>query len=69
MIIGHEMLGRVREVGTDVMSVSPGDFAVLTVRRGCGHCAACVIDRAIYAIAVTTRNAGLRDGTATRQSM
>jgi threonine dehydrogenase-like Zn-dependent dehydrogenase len=45
LVIGHEMLGRVVEVGSQVRSVQPGDHAVFTVRRGCGHCAMCAINR------------------------
>jgi threonine dehydrogenase-like Zn-dependent dehydrogenase len=40
-VLGHEMLGQVVEVGSDVSSVRPGDYAVFTVRRGCGRCSAC----------------------------
>ena len=45
LIIGHEMLGRVVEVGKKVTRVAPGDFAVLTVRRGCGACLPCAMNR------------------------
>jgi threonine dehydrogenase-like Zn-dependent dehydrogenase len=45
LIIGHEMLGRVVEIGSAVSAVRPGDLATLTVRRECGHCPACVIHR------------------------
>jgi threonine dehydrogenase-like Zn-dependent dehydrogenase len=45
LIIGHELLGLVVEVGAGVRAVQPGDHAVFTVRRGCGHCAACAIHR------------------------
>jgi glucose 1-dehydrogenase len=37
LIMGHEALGEVIEVGSDVAGVTPGDLAVLTVRRPCGH--------------------------------
>src|SRR5580700_6206496 len=39
LIIGHEMFGQVVEVGKGVTTVKPGDYAVVTVRRGCGKCA------------------------------
>ncbi|RVT98425.1 alcohol dehydrogenase [Mucilaginibacter limnophilus] len=42
LVIGHEMLGRVIETGSEVSAVRPGDFAVFTVRRGCGKCEACL---------------------------
>ncbi len=45
LVIGHEMLGRVVEVGANVRRVQPGDHAVFTVRRGCGRCAMCAINR------------------------
>ncbi|HYF62122.1 MAG TPA: alcohol dehydrogenase catalytic domain-containing protein, partial [Herpetosiphonaceae bacterium] len=42
LIIGHESLARVAEVGSAVSSVSPGDLVVATVRRGCGRCPSCL---------------------------
>jgi threonine dehydrogenase-like Zn-dependent dehydrogenase len=45
LIIGHEMLGRVVEVGDQVTRVNPGDLAVFTVRRGCGRCLPCTMNR------------------------
>ncbi|HSW87265.1 MAG TPA: glucose 1-dehydrogenase [Rhabdochlamydiaceae bacterium] len=44
LIIGHEMMGQVVEVGKAVKSVKPGDLAIFTVRRGCGECASCDAD-------------------------
>jgi len=43
LIIGHESLGEVIEVGTGVSRVKVGDLAVLRVRRPCphAHCVAC----------------------------
>ena len=41
LVIGHEMLGRVVETGKDVTRVRAGDYAVFTVRRGCGACLPC----------------------------
>ncbi len=46
LVIGHEMFGRVVGVGSSVTSVKMGDFAVFTVRRGCGECPSCRMDRA-----------------------
>jgi threonine dehydrogenase-like Zn-dependent dehydrogenase len=37
LIIGHEALGEVVEVGSSVTSLEPGDLAVLMVRRPCPH--------------------------------
>ncbi len=45
LVIGHEMLGQVVEVGAAVTRVQPGDYAVFTVRRGCGRCQPCAINR------------------------
>ncbi len=45
LVIGHEMLGQVVEVGPAVSRVKAGDHAVFTVRRGCGHCLPCTMNR------------------------
>lgn len=45
LVIGHEMFGRVVAIGTRVTRVKPGDHAVFTVRRGCGECLSCLINR------------------------
>lgn len=45
LVIGHEMFGQVIETGTSVTSVQPGDYAVFTVRRGCGACVPCLMNR------------------------
>lgn len=45
LIIGHEMFGQVVETGEEVTTVQSGDYAVFTVRRGCGKCAACEKNR------------------------
>jgi threonine dehydrogenase-like Zn-dependent dehydrogenase len=37
LIIGHEALGEVTELGNEVTGFTPGDLAVLTVRRPCPH--------------------------------
>lgn len=46
LVIGHEMLGQVVETGGSVTRLKAGDYCVLTVRRGCGRCPACIMDRA-----------------------
>lgn len=46
LVIGHEMLGQVTEVGAAVKRVQVGDHAAFTVRRGCGKCANCNLGRA-----------------------
>lgn len=45
LIIGHEMFGRVVDTGPGVTKVSAGDYAVLSVRRGCGKCVPCLNNR------------------------
>ncbi len=44
LVIGHEMCGQIVEVGSLVKDFKVGDYAVFTVRRGCGHCEACLAD-------------------------
>jgi threonine dehydrogenase-like Zn-dependent dehydrogenase len=43
LVIGHEALGEVLEVGSEVSHLSPGDLVVPTVRRPCSHagCRSC----------------------------
>jgi threonine dehydrogenase-like Zn-dependent dehydrogenase len=45
LVIGHEMFGQVVAVGEKVSRVKKGDFAVFTVRRGCGRCLPCQMNR------------------------
>lgn len=45
LVIGHEMFGQVVAVGNAVQKVKPGDYGVFMVRRGCGHCVACINGR------------------------
>jgi glucose 1-dehydrogenase len=45
LVIGHEMFGQVVGVGSTVTRVKVGDYAVLTVRRGCGECIPCGMGR------------------------
>jgi threonine dehydrogenase-like Zn-dependent dehydrogenase len=45
LVIGHEMFGQVVETGKSVTRVQPGDYAVFTVRRGCGECLPCLMNR------------------------
>ena len=46
LVIGHEMFGQVSGTGSSVTRVKTGDFAVFTVRRGCGECSPCQMGRA-----------------------
>jgi threonine dehydrogenase-like Zn-dependent dehydrogenase len=45
LVIGHEAVGRVLQVGDGVRTLRVGDAVVPTVRRGCGACAACAADQ------------------------
>ena len=45
LVIGHEMLGQVVDIGGRVDRVSVGDLAVFTVRRACGECLPCSLNR------------------------
>lgn len=45
LVIGHEMFGQVVDVGAAVSRVKVGDYAVFTVRRGCGKCLPCLLNR------------------------
>lgn len=47
LILGHEALGEVVEVGAAVTRVRPGDLVVPMVRRPCvhDHCTACQVER------------------------
>ncbi len=45
LVIGHEMIGQVVETGPSVTRVKRGDYAVFTVRRGCGKCLPCKMNR------------------------
>ncbi len=41
LVLGHEMAGRVEQVGPGVRGLRPGDLAIASVRRGCGECESC----------------------------
>lgn len=47
LIIGHESLSEVVEIGAEVSKVKPGDLVIMTVRRPCPHswCMACASGR------------------------
>lgn len=45
LIIGHEMFSKVVAVGKKVTKVKVGDYVVITVRRGCAACPACLANR------------------------
>lgn len=45
MVLGHENLGKVVQVGESVRGLRVGDEVVATVRRGCGICRSCRTNR------------------------
>lgn len=60
LVIGHEMFGKVVEVGAAVTRVKTGDYAVFTVRRGCGECPSCRMNRADMCQTGKYRERGIR---------
>lgn len=40
--LGHEMIGVVQKIGSEVKSLKEGDLVTVTVRRGCGLCNPCL---------------------------
>ena len=38
---GHEAIGIVEEIGSDITTVKPGDFVIAPFSHGCGQCDAC----------------------------
>lgn len=40
--VGHEAIGIVEEVGSDVTAVKKGDFVIAPFTHGCGRCPACL---------------------------
>ena len=55
-IIGHEPMGIVEEVGSDVEHIQPGDRVVIPFNISCGHCFFC--DQQLYSQCETTRDRG-----------
>ncbi|HEX2152447.1 MAG TPA: zinc-dependent alcohol dehydrogenase [Acidimicrobiia bacterium] len=52
-ILGHEGMGVVEAVGSEVEHISPGDRVVIPFNISCGHCFMC--DRRLYAQCETTQ--------------
>ncbi|MDD6407227.1 MAG: alcohol dehydrogenase catalytic domain-containing protein [Lactobacillus equicursoris] len=40
-LTGHEAIGVVEEVSSDVKDIKPGDFVIVPFTHGCGECVAC----------------------------
>ena len=64
IVMGHEMVGVVEDVGKKVTSVAPGDTVVMTVRRGCGICHPCLHNQSDMCMTglYTERGIHKRDG-------
>jgi threonine dehydrogenase-like Zn-dependent dehydrogenase len=64
LVIGHEMIGKVVEIGADVKKVKVGNYAVFTVRRPCEECPACKMGRSdmCYSGEYSERGIWKRDG-------
>ncbi len=52
-VLGHEPMGIVEEVGSEVTHVKPGDRVVIPFNISCGHCWMC--ERQLYAQCETTQ--------------
>jgi len=42
LVLGHEAVGRVIQVGSDIKRLKVGDIVVPTARRGCNQCSSCL---------------------------
>src|SRR4051794_6349142 len=52
-ILGHEPMGVVEEVGSEVKQIQPGDRVVIPFNISCGHCYMC--DQKLFAQCETTQ--------------
>jgi glutathione-independent formaldehyde dehydrogenase len=62
MVIGHEPLGVVEEVGSAVVSVKPGDRVTVPTHICCGFCASCVSGRSAECLMTNPGQAGAAYG-------
>ncbi len=62
MVIGHEPLGVVEEVGSSVVSVKPGDRVTVPTHICCGFCASCVSGRSAECLMTNPGQAGAAYG-------
>jgi threonine dehydrogenase-like Zn-dependent dehydrogenase len=71
IIIGHEMMGVVEDVGRKVMNFRPGDAVTITVRRGCGICWPCKQGQSDYCLTGQFKERGLHklDGFLTKYAV
>lgn len=61
-VLGHEFMGVVEEVGSEVSSLKPGDRVVVPFVIACGHCWMC--DRGLFAACETTQMREMGTGAA-----
>ena len=63
LVIGHEALGEVLEVGPSVRTLKPGDLVAITVRRPCTEkaCPACRAERQDFCVTGRFRERGIRE--------
>jgi len=59
LVLGHEVLGEVAQVGGGVRELSAGDLVTATVRRGCG-CPNCAAGESDYCTALQYTERGIR---------
>ncbi len=59
LVLGHEMFGQVVQTGKSVRRVKPKDYVVLTVRRGCGKCLPCNMNRSDMCLTGDYRERGI----------
>ena len=52
-VLGHEPMGIVEEVGSEVTAIQPGDRVVIPFQISCGHCYMC--DQSLYTQCETTQ--------------
>ena len=62
LVVGHESLGEVVEVGAEVQTLRPGDLAVAMVRRPCDHpeCFACRAGRQDFCFTGDFKERGIK---------
>ena len=61
-VLGHEFMGVVEELGSEVSSLKPGDRVVVPFVIACGHCWMC--DRGLFAACETTQMREMGTGAA-----
>ncbi len=60
LVIGHEMLGSVVEIGSKVSKVKVKDRVVISVRRGCNACEPCLASRSDYCTTGNYKERGIK---------